>query len=357
MATIKEVAKECGVSIATVSNIFNGKGRVSEKTKKRILKTAEEMGYVPNMVARNLRQRNTRTIGIITEDLTVFNCAEIVDGINEYLEERGYTFLLGNLRLYKKYENEFYHHEKYRQQVQEEFRLMQSKKVDGVIYVGAHCREIRSIPEEVSVPLTVAYGFAANRNIPSVIFDDEQAAYEATSELIRNGHSKIGVICGEQESLHTVGRLLGHQKALFEHQILYNPQLNEVGNWSRDQGYRACGKLLEKGVTAIFAMSDVMAAGVYDYANEHEIAVGRDLALIGFDNRQISTAFKPALTTMALPLHEIGVRSAEVLVDLVEQKEKEPMANYATKGAVEGNTWKIRCTLEKRYSINKTINL
>lgn len=353
MATIKEVAKECGVSIATVSNIFNGKGRVSQETRERILKTADEMGYVPNMVARNLRQRNTRTIGIITEDLTVFNCAEIVDGINEYLEEKDYTFLLGNLRLFKKYENEFYHHENYRQQVQEEFRLMESKKVDGIIYVGAHCREIRSIPDRVKVPLAVAYGFASDRRIPSVIFDDEQAAYEATCELIRNGHRKIGVISGEKESLHTLGRLEGYQRALFEHQMLYDPRLNEIGNWSRDQGAKACGSLWEQGVTGIFAMSDVMAAGVYDYAGAHEIAVGRDLGLIGFDNRQISTAFKPALTTMALPLHEIGRKSAQVLVDSVEGLSAE---GGISGSGLEARTWKIKCTMERRFSVNKTFN-
>ena len=363
MATIKEVARECGVSIATVSNILNGKGRVGNETKERILKTAEEMGYVPNMAARNLRQRNTRTIGVITEDLTVFNCVEIVDGINEYLEEMEYAFLLGNLRLFKKYDNEFYHHEQYQQQVKGEFMLMQSKKVDGIIYVGAHCREIYSIPSEISVPLVVAYGFAGNRNIPSVIFDDERGAYEATCELIRNGHRKIGVICGEKESLHTAGRILGYQKALFDHEILYNPSLSVEGNWSRTQGYTGCGKLLSQGVTAIFAMSDVMAAGVYDYANVHELEIGKDLALIGFDDRQISMAFRPALTTMALPLHTIGTKSAEVLIHMIENGEKDASflkqswEQDGREGELENNTWKIGCIIKKRGSINKTINL
>ncbi|MEE0421489.1 MAG: LacI family DNA-binding transcriptional regulator [Lachnospiraceae bacterium] len=363
MSTIKEVAKECGVSIATVSNILNGKGRVGNETRERILKTAREMGYVPNMVARNLRQRNTRTIGVITEDLTVFNCAEIVDGINEYLEERNYTFLLGNLRLFKKYDNEFYHHEEYQQQVKEEFMLMQSKKVDGIIYVGAHCHEIRSIPGEISVPLVVAYGFAGDRNIPSVIFDDERGAYEATCELIRNGHRRIGVICGEKESLHTAGRILGYQKALYDNEILYNPNLSVEGNWSRTQGYAGCGKLLGQDVTAIFAMSDVMAAGVYDYAHAHELEIGKDLALIGFDNRQISEAFRPALTTMALPLHAIGSKAAEVLIHMIEKEEsgsnslKQVWEQDSCEGELENNTWKIKCAIKKRGSINETINL
>ena len=346
MATIKEVAKACNVSIATVSNIINGKGRVSEETKKRIMETAKEMGYVPNMMAKSLKQGSSKAIGIITEDLTVFNCAEIVDGIHEYLEEQGYTSLLGNLRLYKKYENGFYHHEDYKKQVEEEFLIMQSKQVEGIIYIGAHCREIKSIPEKLGIPLVVAYGFASDRQIPSVIFDDEQAAYEAACELIRCGHTRLGIISGELESLHTAGRLIGYQRALYENHILYNPKLNVVANWSRTQGYQVCEKLMKEKVTAIFAMSDVMAAGVYDYAGENDIEIGKDIALIGFDNRQISTAFKPSLTTMALPLHQIGKSSAALIVDMVEGNAQKS----------EKNTYKINCTLEKRGSTGETIH-
>ena len=345
MATIKEVAKECGVSIATVSNILNGKGRVGEETKERILKTAKEMGYVPNMMAKNLKQRSSRTIGIITEDLTVFNCVEIVDGINEYLEEKDYTFLLGNLRLYKKYDNAFYHHEDYKKQVEEEFLIMQSKQVEGIIYIGAHCRELKSIPKGLQCPLVVAYGFAGDKEIPSVVFDDEQAAYEATLELIREGHNRIGVISGDKDSLHTFSRMVGHQKAIYENKILYNPALNVTGNWLRSMGYEACGQLLKEDVTAIFAMSDGMALGVYDYANDHGVEIGKDIALIGIDDRQFSTAFKPALTTMALPLHEIGKKAAEIVVEQVEGTlEGEPVYPY-----------KIRCRLKRRQSVDKTI--
>lgn len=339
MATIKEVAKACDVSIATVSNILNGKGRVGEETRQRILNTAKEMGYVPNMMAKSLKQRNTKMIGIITEDLTVFNCADIVDGIHEYLEEKGYAFLLGNLRLYKKYDNAFYHHERYHAEVEEEFRIMQSKQVAGVIYVGAHCREMKSIPGDYGVPIVVAYGFSAKKNTPSVIYDDEQAAYEAAKELIKKGYRKIGLIAGEAESRHTIDRQRGYQKALFESQILYNPALVQNGDWSREKGYQACEKLMQQGVDAIFSMSDVMAAGVYDYANEKGLCVGKDLGLIGFDNREISMAFNPELSTMALPLSEIGQKAADLLIRQIEEEDFCPEPVY-----------KIECSLLERKS-------
>lgn len=342
MATIKEVAKKCGVSIATVSNVLNDKGRVSEEIKKKILETAKEMEYVPNMMAKNLKQRHTRMIGIITEDLTVFNSADIVDGINEYLDEKGYTFLLGNLRLYKKYDNSFYHNEEYHLQVEEEFRLMQGKQVDGIIYIGAHCREMRSIPKECGVPVVLAYGFSVNPGVPCVVYDDEHAAYTATEMLIQKGHRYIGVIAGELNSGHTIKRQLGYQRALYDNGILYNPNLIYYCDWDREKGASACGELLEKGVTAIFSMSDVMAAGVYDYAYDHGLDVGEDIALVGFDNREISRAFSPELATMEIPLSQIGRKAAEILVGELEGELEQNQAVY-----------ELECRLIERKSAQK----
>lgn len=101
MPTIKEIARECGVSVATVSNIINDKGKVGEETKKRVLQVIQEMNYTPNIVAQNLKTKNTRSIGVIAEDMTVFALPDIIDGITEYCEKEDYQILLVNLRLYK----------------------------------------------------------------------------------------------------------------------------------------------------------------------------------------------------------------------------------------------------------------
>ena len=342
MANIKEVADACGVSIATVSNIFNGKGRVSEETRERIIRIAKEMNYVPNIMAKNLKQRRSNVIGIITEDLTVFNSVGIVDGIHEFLEENGYTFILGNLRLYKKYNNEFYHNEEYHNQVQEEFHMMRSAQVAGIIYVCAHCREIKFLPEMDQVPVAIAYGFSKKKQVSSIIYDDEQAAYDATNEMINSGHRKIGLIMGDKVSMHTNARLKGYQRALFDNGILCNPDYICEGDWSREKGREAADTLVKKGVTAIFSMNDEMAAGVYDYAHEANLQIGKELALVGFDNREICTAFLPALTTMAIPLSEIGRKAAELIVDnLDETRTHAGRENY------------VKCSLVKRDSVNR----
>lgn len=317
MATIKEIAKACNVSIATVSNVLNGKKSVSADTKERIMETAKRMGYVPNYMAKNLKQKDRRVIGIITEDLTVFNCPEIVDGIHAYMEEENYSFILGNLRLYKKYGNKFYSTEEYGIQVEEEFRMMQAKQVDGIIYIGAHSREIHCIPENIIVPVVLAYGFSKNLKIPSVIYNDEKAAYNATIELIKNGYEKIGLITGEDKSIHTKERLRGYQRALYDYKILYNPEFIYSGNWERISGYEGAKKLLKENVTAIFAMNDNMASGIYTYAYEAGIKIGEELAVMGFDNKEICDTLHPTLSTMSLPLFEVGKKAAQIIIKIL----------------------------------------
>ena len=344
MATIKEIAKACNVSIATVSNVLNGRKSVSEQTKERILETAKQIGYVPNYMAKNLKQKITRVIGIITEDITVFNCSEIVDGIHAYLDEENYSFLLGNLRLYKKFGNRFYTTEEYHIQVEEEFRMMLAKQVDGIIYIGAHSRELHCIPEDITVPVILAYGYSKNQKFPSIIFDDEKAAYRATSSLIENGHKKIGLLAGDEKSIHTKNRLQGFVRALYDNKILFNPEFVYQGNWERASGYEGAKKLCKDGVTAIFAMNDIMAGGIYVYASENNINIGEDLSVVGFDNKEICEAYHPSLSTMALPLSEIGRTAGQMIIRILRGEEV----------TEEEHIIKIACQFIERESISKT---
>lgn len=343
MATIREIAAACNVSISTVSNVFNNKSNVSEDTKQKILDKAKEMSYIPNYMAKNLKRKTTKTIGIITEDLTVFNCAEIMDGINEFFDELGYTFMLGNLRLYKKYSNDFYHKETYKKKVETELNKMKARQVDGIIYIGAHCRKINYIPQYFPIPLVVAYSFTGHPNIPSVIFDDEEAAYQAVTTLIKNGNQKIGVIAGEMLSLHTKERMKGYKRALKDAGIPFRRNLVQEGNWSKTQSIHACRNLMEEAVSGIFAMNDIMAGGVYEFTAKEEIEVGTDLDLIGFDNREVAQAYNPPLTTMALPLSRIGRKSAEILAQILENGSD----------GLQEQICKINCDLIIRDSLRK----
>lgn len=320
MATIKEIAKECNVSIATVSNILNNKGKVGDETRKMVLEKIEKMNYVPNVVAKNLKQRATRTIGIITEDLTVFNAPEIVDGIDEYLEGRRYNFLLGNLRIYRKYGEDFGYHEEFKESLDEELGIMRANQVEGLIYVSSHRRNLAGIlKQDNSMPIIVVYGFAKDMNIPSVVFHDEQAAYMVVKRLLRTETERVGIIAGDRGSLHTSERLLGCQKAMYQKGILYNPELVYYGDWSREFGYQAAGKLLEQGIRVIFSMNDSMAMGIYDYAGEKGLAIGKDL-FVGGIGSQFGDILRPRLTTVEMPLFEMGQKAGEIILGIIEGK-------------------------------------
>lgn len=347
MTGIKEIARKCNVSIATVSNILNGKPGASEETRKLVLDTAKALNYRPNRMAKNLKLRNTKAIGVIIEDLTIFCAPEILDGINEYCEENSYQMIIGNLRLYKKYESDYYTTDVYAKQVKEEFWEMISMQVEGIIYVGGHERKLNFIPENLPVPVVVVYafGFSGDLQIPSVVMNDRQGAYLATDYLIRSGSKRIGVIAGEFTSFHTQSRLLGYQQALFEHGISFDYDIVDNGNWERRSGYNSAKKLIDKGITDIFSMNDMMAAGVYDYAVEHGIVIGKDISLIGFDNRELCTAFRPELTTIELPLHQMGFEGAKIMTELITEERREDEVVLS-----------VECKLIERNSVKKILS-
>jgi len=342
MATIKEIAKACDVSIATVSNVLNDKPGASETTRKRVMKAIEELNYTPNYVAKNLKEKITRTIGVIAEDMAIFSIPDIIDGITEHCEEENYHILLMNLRLNKKYNDTYYNLTDYFGSVLRALRELIAKQVDGIIYVGAHERIIKCLPEYLPIPTVMAYGYTGSDHIPSVVVDDVHGAYEICSHIIKKGHKIIGVIAGKSDSIHMQDRLIGYQQALYDAKLLYNPELVIIGDWTSPSGYQYTDRLLEKGVTAIFCMNDLMAGGVYDRLDERGLTVGKDIAVAGFDNRQLSSYYHPPLTTVELPLHDIGYRSSEIIINMLKYK-----------NIIIQPVHQIKCELLIRYSINE----
>lgn len=317
MANIREISEKAGVSIATVSKVLNGKKGVGQPTIDNVMAIARELNYRPNLTARSLKNGQSRTLGVITEDLTVFNTPDIVDGIDAYCESQGYHYILGNLRFNKRYGHHPQNTEECSRLVDSLVDTMLSKQVDGIIYIGCHSHAVVPIHSNTEIPFVYAYCYSADPNIPSVLYDDQKAAYEATQHLIRKGHRSIGVMAGQRDSIHTANRILGYQEALYTNSIPYNPRLTVYGDWEREQGYQLCSQLIGAGVTAIFAQNDLMATGVIEYCSQNGIQVGKDLALIGFDNREIGTVCRPTLSTVSLPLFEMGQTATHLLIDML----------------------------------------
>jgi LacI family transcriptional regulator len=319
MTTIKEIAKIANVSTATVSYVLNGSDKISEGTRNMVLEVIKSVNYKTNTIAKSLKMKKTNTIGILTEDITVFNTPEIINGINECAEKYNYHIILSNIRLYKRVGNNYKDTAKFADIISEFVDDLISKQVEGIIYVGAHCRDITGLIENKSIPIIYTYCYTKKEDDVSIYYDDEAAAYDITKYLIKQNHTKIGIVTGLLDSVQCQDRLKGYQRALYESNLLFNPEYMKSGDWEFEKGYISGKELLSltDPPTAIFSMNDIMAGGIIDAANEMNIKIPTDLSLVGFDNRECSYSYSPKLTTMMLPLNEIGIEGTQTLINLI----------------------------------------
>lgn len=324
MVTLKEIAERCEVSPTTVSNVINGKAKTSEETRRKILQVIDETGYKPNVIAKGLRLKSSKTIAIIAEDLAQFTSPPIIESIMETCEKKGYRVVVHNLRLYDRWQDKWYNrHSDYNSVINPVINDILSTQTDGVIYVAGHARIIKTFNDDFELPLVMCYAYSESPDIPSVVIDDEKSAYDMVSFLIKNGHRRIGFVGGRIDNLHTTKRLMGYQKAMFENGILFDPNLVYYGDWSRSAGYEGTKTLIKQDVTALFGLSDRMTGGIYDYLCENGIIIGKDISVASFDNENISDYFRPRLTTMELPLREIGRKTSEILLNKLENMNSE----------------------------------
>jgi len=340
MITLKELAAKCEVSIATVSNILNGKSNVSEQTKQRVLKVIKETGYKPNYMARTLRAHKTNTVGLIIDDIGAFSSPDLIEGVLDYLEAKGYKTIIETLRLYSKWNNKPDSPE-YARAVRDSVEEMLSIKVDGILFIAAHAHDIEYFSDEIGVPIVIAYAYETDDKIPAIKIDDFESSYIMTKHLIEKGHKKIAIIGGAANDKHEKDRLEGFEKAMNEASLTVDNKLVEPGFWSREGGKEACERLFKKSTdfTCIFCFNDLMAAGVYDYLYEKGMQPGKDYAVAGFDNREMSDYLTPQLTTMEIPLEEIGRESAVVLLKKINGAK------------IDTNDIKIPCRLIERASV------
>lgn len=339
--TIKEIAQMCNVSIATVSNVINGKNKAGDETTRKILEVIRETGYQPSYIAKSLRSQSTKMIGVIVEDLILFSSADLVDGIMECCEANGYKIILQNLRLYARWHGEWFDNEKlYQSALKPALKELNAINVDGMIYVAGHSHRVDDFKKDFALPSVIAYAASLSPDVPAFTIDDFRGGYEVAQYLVSKGHTRIGVIAGEADNLHTIERLRGFQKALFEKGILYDPDMTVYEKWEREGGYRAGAHMLKQQVSAVFCMSDSIAGGLYDYLREEGIAVGKDISVIGYDDQIMSGYLEPPLTTMKLPLEEIGKAAAQKLVSMLGGEKTEPFSEK-----------KLACTLIERKSV------
>jgi LacI family transcriptional regulator len=303
MPTLHDVARVAGVSIATVSATINHTAYVSPPLQERVRKAIAEVGYHPDAIARSLKTRTTKTLGLIISDISNPFFTSLIRGIEDVANGRGYTLILCNTdeRL-----------EKERAYVQ----LLRSRRVDGVIMAPVGGTE-EYVDFDAAAAAPVVF---IDRRVPAradaVVTDNVQGAHDVVRYLIGLGHRRIGVITGLPHISTSEERLAGYQGALQEAGLQSDPSLVKVGSSRLEGGHQAAQELLATAMrpTAIFATNNLMAIGLMRAVAERGLRCPEDISVACFDDFDWASVFHPRLTTVAQPTYEMGSRAAELLL-------------------------------------------
>jgi len=310
---LEDIAKATGYSIPTVSRVLsNSSYPVSDEIREKVLRTAETMGYQPNITARSLRTDRTNTIGIIVDDLLSPFTPPIVRGIQDYLHEHGFLSLIVN----SDWDPD---------QEQAAIKTLLSRPVDGIIFVEYSHRATSDILEQSNKPRVFVHRLFSSPIKNSVVPDDFYGAGLATAHLIGLGHRRIGYINGP-ENWHTCrARLNGYKDALAHHRVPFDHELVQPGDWEIESGYSTTKHLLRlnERPTAIFAANDLMALGAIYAIQDAGFNVPNDIAVVGYDNRNFTMTFRPKITTVSMPVIEMGGVAAELLLNQITEGRKE----------------------------------
>jgi len=311
MATIKDVARLAGVSVATVSRVINNSPKASETSRQAVLTAMESLNYHPNANARALAQQSTDTVGLVVGDVSDPFFGAMVKAVEQVAYHTGNFLLIGN-----GYHNE----QKERQAIEQLIRhrcaalVVHAKKLSDEELVHL----MKQIPGMVIV----------NRIIPGyeqrcVSLDDRYGAWLATRHLIQQGHTRIGYLCSNHAISDAEDRLQGYYDALRENDLPCNDRLVTYGEPDERGGEQAMTELLGRGrnFTAIACYNDSMAAGAMGVLNDNGIDVPGDISLIGFDDILISRYVRPRLTTVRYPIVTMATQAAELALSLAEKRQ------------------------------------
>ncbi|KFX30405.1 LacI family DNA-binding transcriptional regulator [Ralstonia solanacearum] len=305
MATIKDVAALAGVSFTTVSHVINNTRPVNAETRKRVEEAIRATRYVPSAVARSLKHRTTRTIGVLVPTATNPYFAELARGIEDVCAAAGYSVILCNSDDDPRKQRDY-------------LRVLMEKRVDGLIVssAGPDTALIDALSES-ALPVVMVDRPTEGILADQVQIDHEEGAYLATRHLVELGHRRIACISGPSTLSVTAGRLAGFHRALREAGVPEQSARVSEGDFTSPGGYRAARELLTTGErpTAIFASNDLMGIGALRAAAELGITVPRELSIIGFDDIELSRYVYPALSTVGQSIRQLGETTASTLLE------------------------------------------
>ncbi len=302
-ATIKDVAKHTGLSIATISKYING-GNVLDNNKILIDQAIKELGFKVNEIARGLKTNRTMTIGVLIPDLRNIFCTTIVSNIENILIQNGYSTIICDCKQSPALEKE-------------KLEFLVNKMVDGIITmpIGSNARSIRALADK-KLPVVLIDRAIREVDCDTVLVDNLNASYNAVEQLIIKGHKRIGIICGPGDIFTAEERLKGYIRVHEDYSMSVDESLVKKGDYEVESGYRLFNELLnsDNRPTAVFVTNYEMTLGAVMAINERNVKVPEELSFIGFDNLMMAKIVKPALSIVVQPMEQIGETAANILL-------------------------------------------
>jgi DNA-binding LacI/PurR family transcriptional regulator len=306
MTTIREIAKALGVSLSTVSAVINKRHYISPSMRARVEKALQDANYQPNKIARSLRLRESRTIGLIVPNLAAPFFSGLMRGTEDYLSSAGYQLIVADSR------EDWKRQEGY-------LASFAGRITDGIILSTcvASDQQIATIPGVVrDVPFVFVDRCPHDAKTICVLVDNEQAGFTATQHLIELGHRHIAIITGPLSLLNAAERFRGYKRALRTHGIPLDRRLVRTGETTEDSGYWHGSELLRQvnPPTAVLGCSLLATLGVLTAIRELAISCPQDVSLVGFDDFAWSSLLSPPLTMVRQPAIELGAAAGKAIL-------------------------------------------
>lgn len=309
--TIRDIAKAADVSINTVSRALNNKGDVNKETRNRIERIARELNYVPNQLARSLHHKQTGTIGVVVTDNSNPFYARLIKGIEDVASGAGYNIILCNS-------------DEDAEKEAAAMKILKEKQVDGILITPTHTQEgfLRALGS-YQKPLVLVNRSMDDADLDYVKTDNVLGAKMAVQRLVSTGRRRLWYLGGPARISSAVERLQGCREAVREAGLA--PESLRVIETSlhMEDGYACTAAALREGghPDGLFAYSDIMAIAAMKALREKGLAIPRDVAVVGYDDIEISRYLEISLTTVRQQRYELGRRSAEVLIDKLRDGE------------------------------------
>ncbi|WP_112082065.1 substrate-binding domain-containing protein [Haemophilus influenzae] len=315
MATMKDIARLAQVSTSTVSHVINGSRFVSDEIREKVMRIVAELNYTPSAVARSLKVRETKTIGLLVTATNNPFFAEVMAGVEQYCQQHQYNLIIAATGGDAK-------------RLQQNLQTLMHKQVDGLLLMCGDSRFQADIELAISLPLVVMDWWFTELNADKILENSALGGYLATKALIDAGHRKIGIITGNLKKSVAQNRLQGYKNALSEAKIALNPHWIVESHFDFEGGVLGIQSLLTQSSrpTAVFCCSDTIAVGAYQAIQQQSLRIPQDLSIIGYDDIELARYLSPPLSTICQPKAELGKLAVEALL----QRIKNPNENYRT---------------------------